>query len=151
MFHGNVCRRITRKYRRKQEVWEAANNLRLKKIADLRQQLEEEKAQFLKHKEETLRQIEQDAQRYDLDLAAFEKKLERQRVGKTYPRIYTWEEKQQMEKELAMKWWQELYVACLHIYTYRSSQKLCLTVSVQWSGSEVDVWNRACHAWSFSL
>lgn len=103
MFHGNVCRRITRKYRRKQEVWEAANNLRLKKIADLRQQLEEEKAQFLKHKEETLRQIELDAQRYDLDLAAFEKKLERQRVGKTYPRIYTWEEKQQMEKELAMK------------------------------------------------
>lgn len=94
---------MTRRFRRKQEVWEAANSLRQKKIADLRQQLEVEKAEFLKQKEETLKQIELDAQRYNLDLTSFEKKLERQRIGKTYPRIYSWEEMQQMEKESAMK------------------------------------------------
>ncbi|XP_076466123.1 small ribosomal subunit protein uS15m-like [Babylonia areolata] len=90
-------RRITRKYRRKQRVWEAASSLRQKKIEALKAQLEAEKADFLRHKEEVLRQLGEDAQRYGLDLGDFEQKLERKRMGKTFPRIYTWEEREQLE------------------------------------------------------
>ncbi|KAK7107127.1 small ribosomal subunit protein uS15m-like [Littorina saxatilis] len=103
VLHPLYYRRVTKKYRRKQEVWEAANSLRLKKIAALKDQLEAEKAEFLRYKEKALKQIEEDAKHYDLDLGTFEEELKRKRIGKTYPRIYTWEERQQMEKDAAMK------------------------------------------------
>ncbi|KAL8599111.1 hypothetical protein ACOMHN_007827 [Nucella lapillus] len=94
---------ITRKYRRKQEVWEAANSLRQKKMDALKAQLAAEKEDFLRHKEEVLKQLEEDAQSYGLDLADFGKKLQRRPVGKTYPRIYTWEERQQLEEGHPLK------------------------------------------------
>lgn len=96
-------RQITKKYRRKQQVWEEANNLRLKKIADLKAQLEAEREEFVRYKEEVLSRIEADAAKYNLDLQEFVKKLERKRIGKSYPRIYTWEERQMMEKDAALK------------------------------------------------
>jgi hypothetical protein len=51
-------RRITKKYLRKEKVWQAANNLKLKKIAELKAQLEAERADFEKYKEEMLQQIQ---------------------------------------------------------------------------------------------
>lgn len=96
-------RQVTKRFRRKQRVWEAANNLRLKKIAELKEQLEAEKADFLRSKEETLNEIQADAAKYGFDLEEFAKKLERKRIGKTYPYIYTWEERQKMENDSGMK------------------------------------------------
>lgn len=96
-------KRETRRYKRKQAVFKAADELRKKKIAELREQLEAEREEFMKYKEATLQQIEEDIAKYSLDRSEFEEKLKRQRIGRTFPRIYTWEERQKMAEELAMK------------------------------------------------
>lgn len=92
-------RQITKKFKRKERVWKKANDLRLKKIAEYRQKLENEWEEFKNYKEEALKQIEQDIARFQLDREMFEKGLQRKQEGKIYPRIYTWEERQELEKE----------------------------------------------------
>lgn len=92
-------RQITKKFKRKERVWKKANDLRLKKIAEYRQKLENEWEEFKNYKEEALKQIEQDIARFQLDREMFEKGLQRKREGKIYPRIYTWEERQELAKE----------------------------------------------------
>nr|KAG5711230.1 hypothetical protein BaRGS_004874 [Batillaria attramentaria] len=93
----------SKRFKRKQEVFKAADELRKKKIAELREQLESEREEFMQYKAETLKQIEDDMAKYNLDKEQFAAKLRRKREGKTYPHIYTWEERQQMAQELAMK------------------------------------------------
>ena len=137
-------RRVTRKYKRKQQVWDAAFNLRQKKIAELKAQLEAEKAEFLKHKEETLKQIQEDAERYQLDMDALEKSLQRKRIGKTYPRIYTWEERQQMEKEAAMKWLKARWVV---VNGLRELESWVSKLWLAFFGHPVESWFHISHAW----
>ena len=70
-------KRITRKYRRKEEVLHEAVRLRREKLKALQDQLAQERVEFEEYKQKTLEQIEKDIKELNLDREAIKKKLER--------------------------------------------------------------------------
>ncbi|KAL5009824.1 hypothetical protein ScPMuIL_012129 [Solemya velum] len=68
--------RVTRRAQRKRDARENAIELQNRKIADLMEKFEKEKVEFYKYKTETLKEIEEDIEKYSLDRASIIKSVQ---------------------------------------------------------------------------
>ena len=92
-------RRVTIKEGLRNKAMEDAEKERQEKLSALRQQLEEEKKEFIVYKEQTLRQLQADAEKYNVDISQYVKDLERTPL--TEEQIVSEIEAKQKEKEAA--------------------------------------------------